>query len=80
VLREQAIPQAEHAYEGARDAYSRGLFRYLEVLDAQRTLFELRAEYLAVLATYYEASAELSRWTGDSQRGSAQNADEGRHD
>lgn len=61
-LRDETIPQAERTYAGAKDAYTRGLFRYLEVLDAQRTLFELRAEYLAALANYYDASAELSRW------------------
>lgn len=67
VLRDDTIPQAERAYAGAKDAYTRGLFRYLEVLDAQRTLFELRAEYLAALANYYDASAELSRWVERSE-------------
>lgn len=79
-LREQTIPQAERAYEGAKDAYTRGLFRYLEVLDAQRTLFELRAEHLAVLAIYYEAAAELSRWVDDPQEQTMQNVDGGQHD
>jgi cobalt-zinc-cadmium efflux system outer membrane protein len=67
ILRDETIPQAERAYAGAKDAYTRGLFRYLEVLDAQRTLFELRAEYLAALAKYYDASAELSRWVERSE-------------
>lgn len=67
VLRDETIPQAERAFAGARDAYARGLFRYLEVLDTQRTLFELRAEYLAALANYYDASAELSRWVERSE-------------
>lgn len=67
ILRDETIPQAERAYAGAKDAYTRGLFRYLEVLDAQRTLFELRAEYLASLATYYDAAAELSRWVERSE-------------
>jgi cobalt-zinc-cadmium efflux system outer membrane protein len=64
-LRERAIPQATRAYEGARDAYTRGLFRYLEVLDAQRTLFELRSEHLAALDAYYRAAADVARWVGD---------------
>lgn len=68
VLRERSIPDATRAYEGAKDAYTRGLFRYLEVLDAQRTLFELRSGYLDVLADYYDAAAELNRWVNHDDR------------
>lgn len=78
MLREQTIPDAERAYEGAKDAYTRGLFRFLEVLDAQRTLFELRSEHLNVLADYYAASAELNRWVnqGDQHDTSAMTEDD----
>src|SRR5581483_4223186 len=48
-LRDRTIPEASAVFEGARNAYSRGLFRYLEVLDAQRTLFQLRADYVGAL-------------------------------
>lgn len=61
-LRDRGIPEARRAYDGARDAYQKGLFRYLEVLDAQRTMFELRAAYLDAVDLYYQASSDLVRW------------------
>jgi cobalt-zinc-cadmium efflux system outer membrane protein len=63
-MRRTTIPQAESVYAGAADGYAKGLFRYLEVLDAQRTLFELRSEYLQALGAYHTAAADLERLTG----------------
>jgi cobalt-zinc-cadmium efflux system outer membrane protein len=61
-LRDEAIPAARRAYEGALNAYLQGLFRYVEVLDAQRTLFEVRRSYLDALDAYHRAAADLARW------------------
>lgn len=80
VLRDRTIPEATRAYEGAKDAYIRGLFRYLEVLDAQRTLFEVRSDYLNVLASYYEASAELGRWVTEADDMKTHDIERGHHD
>jgi cobalt-zinc-cadmium efflux system outer membrane protein len=66
-LRDRTIPEARRTYAAAQDAYARGLFRYLEVLDAQRTLFELRGEYLASVTRYHETEAELARLVGDTE-------------
>jgi cobalt-zinc-cadmium efflux system outer membrane protein len=63
-LRERALPAAESAYSGALEAYRTARFRYLEVLDAQRTLFELRASELDALAAYHSAAADIERLTG----------------
>lgn len=63
-LRTRILPEAERAFAGARDAYERGLFRYLEVLDAQRTLFELREEKIEVYANYHLAVADVERLSG----------------
>lgn len=63
-LRDDVIPQAQQVYGGALDAYQRGLFRYLEVLDAQRTLFEVRGQYVEALAEYHRAAADVERLTG----------------
>jgi cobalt-zinc-cadmium efflux system outer membrane protein len=65
-LERTTIPEAERLYRGAEDAYTKGLYRYLEVLDAQRTLFELRGERLQALAAYHTAAADLERLTGGS--------------
>lgn len=65
-LRLRALPKAEAAYSGAMQAYQTGRFRYLEVLDAQRTLFELRSTEIDALASYHRAAADLERLTGTS--------------
>jgi cobalt-zinc-cadmium efflux system outer membrane protein len=65
-LRDDVIPEARRAFDGARDAYRQGAFRAVDVLDAQRTLFELRAEYVAALETFHVHAAEIARLTGTS--------------
>ena len=62
-LRSRALPAAEVAYKGTRDGYRKGLFTYLDVLDAQRTLFMLRARKLNVLLAYHLARADIERLT-----------------
>jgi cobalt-zinc-cadmium efflux system outer membrane protein len=65
-LRERATPEAERAFEGAREAWRHGLLRYVEVLDTQRTLFALRAEEVDALASYHAARTELEGLIGRS--------------
>jgi len=69
-LRDEVIPYAEQTYQGAVAAYNRGLFRYLEVLDAQRTLYEVRGQYTDVLEQYHLVAVSLDRLTG--MRGTTQ--------
>jgi cobalt-zinc-cadmium efflux system outer membrane protein len=69
-LRDGALPQAKTVFDGTRTGYVRGLFSYIEVLDAQRTLFQLRGEYVDALADYHASLAALSRLTGDLPYGS----------
>lgn len=57
------LPAAEDAFRLARQGYSAGKFQYLEVLDAQRTLFGARVEYMASLRDYHMRKAELERLT-----------------
>jgi cobalt-zinc-cadmium efflux system outer membrane protein len=64
-LRERTLPAAERAFRGTRDGYRRGLFRYLDVLDAQRTLFELRARELEALSAFHQARADIERLTNN---------------
>jgi cobalt-zinc-cadmium efflux system outer membrane protein len=45
----------------ANDGYARGAFSYLDVLDAQRLLFDLREQRLNLLRTYHLAEAALAR-------------------
>lgn len=55
------LPEAERAVALANDGYARGAFSYLDVLDAQRQLFDLQEERLDLLRTYHLAEAALAR-------------------
>jgi len=63
-FRDGVVPQARTVYEDALSAYRRGLFRYIEVLDAQRTYFEVRGQYLDALASYHRAATDVERLSG----------------
>lgn len=63
-LRDEILPGAGEAFEQVRQGYAQGLFRNVDVLDAQRRLFELRLRELEVLRGYHQAKAEVERLTG----------------
>lgn len=63
-LKAELLPEAERAYTGTLDAFRRGALRPLDVLEAQRTLFELRGEHLDALENFYHAAADIERLTG----------------
>lgn len=62
-LKSKLIPTAEKAFKLAREWYDKGKFPYLEVLDAQRTLFDARAQYHDALKRYHMARANVERLT-----------------
>ena len=62
-LKESIVPTAERAFTIATEGYRQGKFSYLEVLDAQRTLFDARRDLTSALATYHDTTAELDRLT-----------------
>jgi cobalt-zinc-cadmium efflux system outer membrane protein len=64
-LRDEALPGAQSAFDATREGYRQGKFQFLEVLDAQRTLFEVRGQYIEALATYHQAAAALERLLGE---------------
>jgi len=63
-LRDEILPGASEAFEEVRQGYAQGLFRNVDVLDAQRRLFELRLRELEALRAYHQAKAEVERLTG----------------
>lgn len=63
-LRERILPGAQEAYNVIREGYQMGKFGFLDVLDAQRTLFEVRSRYIEALAEYHKQVAELERLVG----------------
>ena len=68
-MREEIVPSSEEALALARKGYSEGLFTQLELIDAQRTLTEVRREQLRAATTYHKLVAEIERLLGDSLRG-----------
>ncbi len=52
------VPSAERAYAQASDGYSAGRFSFLDLLDAQRTLYEVQESRLDSLLSLYEAKAQ----------------------
>src|SRR5262249_2634654 len=63
-LKNEALPGAQRVFEATREGYRQGKFSLLDVLDAQRTLFETRGQYIEALATYHKAVAEAERLIG----------------
>jgi outer membrane protein, heavy metal efflux system len=62
-LKTNILPSAEKAFSLSRLGYQAGKFPYLEVLDAQRTLFEARSQHNAALKNYHTRRAEVERLT-----------------
>jgi cobalt-zinc-cadmium efflux system outer membrane protein len=64
-LRNEVLPGAQQAFDAANEGYRQGKFGFLDVLDAQRTLFEARGQYVEALAAYHRAVAEVERLIGE---------------
>ena len=63
-LQNNILQGAETVFEASREGYSQGKLDYLNVLDAQRTLSEARAEYIEALAAYHNSRADVERLIG----------------
>lgn len=64
-LEANVLPGAESAFEAVNEGYRLGKFGLLDVLDAQRTLFGSRAQYLSALRGYHQAVAEVEGLIGE---------------
>jgi cobalt-zinc-cadmium efflux system outer membrane protein len=60
-LKENALPGAQSAFNAAQEGYREGKFSYLQVIDAQRTFFEVKRQYVAALADYHKSRAGIER-------------------
>lgn len=63
VLRDEVLPGANSAFAVANRGYELGKFGFLEVLDAQRTLFQARVLYLRALTNYRKLVNQVERLT-----------------
>ncbi|MEQ9618900.1 MAG: TolC family protein [Deltaproteobacteria bacterium] len=64
LLKEDVLPQAESAYDSIFEGYREGKFALLDVLDAQRTVFDARAQYIEALRSYHSSKANVERLIG----------------
>jgi cobalt-zinc-cadmium efflux system outer membrane protein len=65
ILQREILPGAQSAYDAATKGYIMGKFSFLEVLDAQRTLFQAKSQYLRALAEAHRSAAEIERVLGE---------------
>jgi len=63
-LQKEILPKAEDALAISREGFAQGRFSYLEVLDAQRTIFEVKQEYIQTATTYHQFLVEIERLIG----------------
>jgi cobalt-zinc-cadmium efflux system outer membrane protein len=64
MLAAEAVPRAERAYGAFEEGYRLGKFGVLDVLDAQRTLFAVRTQYLRAVERFHTAAAGIERLVG----------------
>lgn len=58
-IENRSLPSAEQAFKLAQRGYQEGKFEYLDVLDAQRTLFEVKERYIQALVNYHVRQADI---------------------
>lgn len=64
-LRSEILPGAQSAFDAATKGFNAGKFSFLDVLDAQRTLFQAKTQYIQALLEAHQAVAEIERILGD---------------
>ncbi len=64
-LQRDILPGAQSAYDAATQGFEAGKFSFLDVLDAQRTLFAARAQHLRALADVHRAATDIERLIDD---------------
>ncbi|MBA4111485.1 MAG: cobalt-zinc-cadmium resistance protein [Leptothrix sp. (in: Bacteria)] len=64
-LRDKVLPAARQAFASSTKGYELGKFGFLDVLDAQRTLFEAETLALNAAAQAYQADARLLELLGE---------------
>lgn len=60
----EVVPDATSAYNAATKGFEYGKFAFIDVLDAQRTLFQAKSQYLRALSEAHIAAADIERLVG----------------
>ncbi len=64
LLDDIVLPAAQESFRVAQEGYRQGKMAYLDVLHAQRTLFETESQFISTLRDYHQAIAGLERIIG----------------
>jgi cobalt-zinc-cadmium efflux system outer membrane protein len=64
-LEREMLPDAEAALQLAREGFDRARFSQLELLDAQRTLLELRRQRIQAAVAYHQCVIEIEKLLGE---------------
>ena len=59
------LPSARKALDQAEYGYGRGAFSFLDLLDAQRTLFDVQESYLEALKVFYKNKSQIDMLSGN---------------
>ncbi len=65
LIKTEILPGAQSNYDATTKGFELGKFSFLEVLDAQRTFFQAKAQYLRSLAETYRAATDIDRLLGE---------------
>lgn len=60
IMKSEVLPEVAEVFDLTQKGYQKGKIEYLELLDAQKTLFEMQEKYLDVLYEYHLNGAELT--------------------
>ena len=60
-LRDDILPDARSAFEATKTAFNEGTLGYLDILETQRMLIQLEAEYLDALTTFHIAVTDVEQ-------------------
>ncbi len=63
-MAKEIVPRTEEAMVLARTGFAQGVYSQLELLDAQRTLIEVRLEHIQAGAKYHRLVAEIEKLLG----------------
>jgi outer membrane protein, heavy metal efflux system len=64
-LRSEILPSSQSSFDAANKGFAAGKFNFLDVLDAQRTLFQAKSQYVQALLEAHQSVAEIERILGD---------------
>lgn len=65
ILRDEVLPGAQSAFDAGTRGFEAGKFSFIDVLDAQRTLFQAKAQYIRALGESHRAAADIDRIIGN---------------